>query len=130
MNPYDPYGGGGYGQPPPPPPYGPPGYPPPQGPYPYPPGMYPPAGMYAQPMNDSEATTIFVLGILGLVACQLLGPIAWVKGHTYRKTAMMMGAPVPGLATAGWILGIISTVILGLSLLWIMFVFVIAAVGG
>ncbi len=43
---------------------------------------------------------------------------------------MMMGAPISGLATAGWILGIVGTVFLGLSLLWVMFVFVLAVVGG
>lgn len=89
--------------------------------------MYPPT--YA-PQNDSEATTIFVFGLLGLLACQLFGPVAWIKGHNYRKTMMMMGAPVPGLATAGWILGIVSTAILGLSLLWVVFAVVLAAIGG
>ena len=120
--PYGPLGPPGY----PPSPYGPPG--PPPGPYPH--GGYPPPGMYTPPHDDSEATTIFVLGLLGFLFCQLLAPIAWVKGHGYRKTAMMMGAPISGLATAGWILGIVGTVFLGLSLLWVMFVFVLAIVGG
>lgn len=113
-----------------PPPYGPPGYPPPPGPYPYGPNPYGP-GMYPHtPRDDSEATTIFVLGLLGFMFCQLLAPVAWVKGHAYRKTAIMMGTPVSGLATAGWILGIVGTVLLGLSLVWVMFVFILAAVGG
>ena len=31
--------------------------------------------------EDSQATTILVLGILSLVVCQILGPIAWVMGN-------------------------------------------------
>lgn len=77
--------------------------------------------------NDNEATMIFVLGICSLVLCQLLGPVAWVKGNTYRQTAMIMGTPVSGLATAGWILGMVSSALLGLSLLWIAFVLVVSA---
>lgn len=125
MMPNDPYGPGGPYAPP-GNPYAPPGYPPPG----YPPPMYPPPNPYGvayPPPDNGEAVTVFVLGLLGLVACQLLGPVAWVKGNTIRKTAMIMGAPVPGLATAGWIMGIISTIILGLSILWVMFAFVMAA---
>lgn len=132
MNPYDPR------YPPPPPnPYGAPPGPPPYGgggwgpPPPYPPPMpYSPYGMgYPPPANDSEATTVFVLGLCGLLVCQILAPIAWVKGQTYRSTCMAMGVAPSGLGTAGWILGIVGTVILGLSLLWILFVFMLGALG-
>ncbi len=113
-----------YGYPP-PPPGGPPGY------YPYPPPpYYPPGmGMAPPPRDDGDAVTIFVLGLCGLLVCQLLAPIAWVKGNTYRTTCRMMDVQPNGLATAGWILGIIGTVILGLSFLWVAFVVLVSAAG-
>src|SRR4051812_4342969 len=127
MNPYDPryppppqnpYGGapppyGGYGPPPYPPPYGGGGYPPP---------MYPMQGYGQQMGSEGEATTIFVLGLLGLLVCQILAPIALIKGQTYRSTCRAMGAAPNGLAVAGWIMGIIGTGLLGISLLWVLFV--------
>ena len=49
---------------------------------------------YSSPMSDvqfpadqnqypeqSQATTILVLGILGLILCQVLAPFAWVMGN-------------------------------------------------
>jgi hypothetical protein len=139
MNPYDPryppppqnpYGGGpgGPGGPPPYGGYGPPPYPPPYGGGGYPPPMYPPP-YGAQMGSDGEATTIFVLGLCGLLVCQILAPIALIKGNTYRSTCRAMGVQPNGLATAGWILGIIGTVLLGLTLLWVLFVFLAAAAG-
>ncbi len=125
MNPYDPR------YPPPPPnPYGAPPGPPPYG-APYPPPMpYSPYGMgYPPPANDSEATTIFVLGLCGLLVCQILAPIAWIKGQSYRSTCMAMGVAPSGLGTAGWILGIVGTVMLGLTLVWVLFVLLLGAAG-
>ena len=86
----------------------------PPNPYPYYP---PPAVVYETPQNDSEATTIFILGIVGITACGICAPIAWAKGSTYRKTCQILGTPPNGLATAGWIMGIIGTILIGLSIL-------------
>ena len=47
-----------------------------QYPAPPPPGGYPPSAP-----NHPQAITILVLGILSLVACQVLGPFAWVMGN-------------------------------------------------
>jgi hypothetical protein len=95
-----------------------------------PPAPYSPYGMgYPPPQNDSEATTIFVLGLCGFLVCQLLAPIAWVKGQSYRSTCAAMGVAPSGLATAGWILGIVGTGFLALTLLWVLFVLVLGAVG-
>jgi len=61
------------------------------------------------------ATTIFVLGLLGLLLCQILGIIAWVQGNTYLESCRRLGVQPDGMAVAGRILGIIATIILILS---------------
>jgi uncharacterized membrane protein YjgN (DUF898 family) len=76
--------------------------------------------------TKSEATTVFVLGLLGIVLCQLLAPFAWKKGNTYMSVCMIHGIQPDGLAVAGRILGMIGTVLLGLSLLWFLLVLVMA----
>ena len=72
--------------------------------------------------EDSQATTVLVLGILSLVLCQVLGPIAWVMGNK-ELAGIDAGSRPPqnrGTAQAGRILGIISTVlmIIGIALLF------------
>jgi uncharacterized membrane protein YjgN (DUF898 family) len=76
--------------------------------------------------EDSQATTILVLGILSLVVCQILGPIAWVMGNN-ELAGIDAGRRPPqnrGTAQAGRILGIISTVlmIIGIALLFVFLV--------
>ena len=64
--------------------------------------------------EDSQATTVLVLGILALVLCQVLGPIAWVMGNK-ELAGIDAGLRPPqnrGTAQAGRILGNISTVVL------------------
>lgn len=64
--------------------------------------------------ESSQATTILVLGILSLVICQVLGPIAWSMGNT-ELAAIDAGRRDPAnrsSANAGKILGIIGTVFL------------------
>lgn len=75
----------------------------------------------------SQATTILVLGIIGVVLCQLLGPVAWVMGNNELQ-AIDAGRRAPenrGTANAGRILGIIATVLLAISIL----VVILIAVG-
>lgn len=85
----------------------------------------PPEGqMYPE---QSQATLALVLGIIGLVACQILGPVAWIIGNNELK-AIDEGRRPPenrGNANAGKILGIISTVLLALGLLALFAVLVI-----
>jgi len=79
--------------------------------------------------QDSQATTILVLGILSLVLCQVLGPFAWVMGNK-EVAAIDAGERPPenrGTAQAGRILGIISTVLL---LIGVVFGFVMLAILG
>lgn len=65
----------------------------------------------------SDATTVFILGILGIVLCQILAPFAWAKGNTYRDVCMIHGIQPDGLGTAGRVLGLVGTVLLALNLL-------------
>ena len=67
----------------------------------------------------SQATTALVLGILGIVVCQILGPFAWSIAKKELE-AIDAGRRPPenrGNANAGKILGIIGTVMLGLGIL-------------
>ena len=76
----------------------------------------------------SQATTILVLGILGIVVCGVLGPFAWSMGNK-ELAAIDAGRRPPenrGTANAGRILGIIGTVLLGLGILILIGVFVLA----
>jgi hypothetical protein len=79
--------------------------------------------------EQSQATTILVLGILGLILCQVLAPFAWVMGNK-ELAAIDSGLRSPenrSTANAGKILGIIGTVLLGLGLIaMILFVVIIA----
>jgi uncharacterized membrane protein YjgN (DUF898 family) len=66
----------------------------------------------------SQATTVLVLGILGVVLCQILGPFAWSMGNKELQ-AIDAGRRPPenrGTANAGRILGIVSTVLLAIGI--------------
>ncbi len=81
--------------------------------------------------EDSQATTVLVLGILGLVLCQVLGPFAWVMGNK-EVAAIDAGRRPPenrGTAQAGKILGIISTVMLAVGVAFLAFFIIIAIIG-
>ncbi len=95
-----------------PPAYGaqPPGYgaPPPYG--------YPPMG-YAQ--DHPKATTSLVLGILGIVVCGFIAPFAWRMGkRTDNEIDASQGQfGGRGSAQAGYVLGLIGTILLGIGVL-------------
>jgi hypothetical protein len=66
----------------------------------------------------TQATTALVMGILGLVVCGILAPFAWNMGNK-ELAAIDAGRRPPenrGTANAGRILGIIGTVLLGVSI--------------
>jgi hypothetical protein len=109
-----PYDQGSYGQPP----YD-------QGSYGQPPYGQPPVG-YAP--DHPKATTAMVLGILGIVVCGLVAPFAWRIG---KRTVDEIDASHGqlggrGTAQAGYILGIIGTILLVLGLLIGLLVMVLA----
>lgn len=70
----------------------------------------------------TQATTALVLGILGLVVCGILAPFAWNMGN--KELAAIDAGRRPsenrGTANAGRILGIIGTVLLGVSIVIIL----------
>jgi hypothetical protein len=94
--------------PPPPPPYG--GPPSPYGP--------PPLGFGAP--EHPQATTVLILGILGLVRCQVISPFAWVMGNRVVREIDAAGGQLGGRshANAGRICGIVGTALIGVTLLF------------
>ncbi len=87
-----------------------------QPPYGQPPYGQPPVG-YAP--DHPKATTALVLGILGIVICGIIAPFAWRIG---KQTLVEIDGSNGqlggrGSAQAGYVLGIIGTVLLGLGLL-------------
>lgn len=71
---------------------------------------FPQAGAYPE---ESQATTILVLGILGIICCVPLGIAAWVMGNRELQ-AIDSGRRNPdnrGTANAGRIIGIVATVL-------------------
>ncbi|MEO6605936.1 MAG: hypothetical protein ABIN55_10005 [Aeromicrobium sp.] len=87
----------------------------------------PPPGQYYSPPKHPQATTVLVLGILGLVLCQVVSPFAWSMGNKAQKE--MLASPGAysgdGEINAGRILGIIGTALLALSLLAVVLMLVI-----
>jgi hypothetical protein len=114
-------------QPPPPPP---PEQQPPYGGYP--PNQYgaPPYGGFVPP-DHHQAVTVLILGILGLVLCQLISPFAWVMGNRVVGEIDASGGQLGGRSTAnaGRICGIVGTVLFGLGLLFAVVVIIIAVAG-
>lgn len=95
-------------------------------PPPPPPAGYPgPPPVYA---DTGRATTAFVLGLLGIVLCSLCAPFAWSIGASERRRRMEVGLPPDGMATAGYVMGIIGTILLILGAV-VMLVVALLAVG-
>lgn len=98
------------------------------------PGVPPGYGNLGGPSREHpDGTTVLILGILGIAVCGLLSPIAWVKGGQARREM----AAQPNVTwsnqssvTAGWICGIVGTVLIGLALLaFLLFVVLLVAAG-
>ncbi|MGH9213828.1 MAG: DUF4190 domain-containing protein [Acidimicrobiales bacterium] len=96
-------------------------YPQQQSPYhPYPYGHGYPYGGVEHP----KGTVVLVLGILSIAACQVLGPFAWVMGSKALQEIDMNPAVYSnrGVVQAGRICGIVGTVLLGLTALYLVFI--------
>jgi mannose/fructose/N-acetylgalactosamine-specific phosphotransferase system component IIC len=98
--------------------------------------LYPPPAPPASASASREAVTALVLGILGIVCCGFVAPVAWYLGQNELR-AIREGrgsAAGEGMAMAGKILGMIGTglLILGLivGLLWTLFFGGMAALQG
>ena len=88
-------------------------------------------------MEPHRGTTVLVLGILSILVCNLLGPFAWAMGSADLKKmrAGQMDPTGKGETQAGYICGIVGTVLMGVGLvlivLWfVMFAAVIGGAGG
>ena len=70
-----------------------------------------------------NATMILVLGIVGILCCNFLGPVAWYMGKQELQGIAegRLAATNEGTARAGMILGIIGTCFLVFGILWIFF---------
>jgi hypothetical protein len=93
----------------------------------------PPQGQYGYVRQDHpRATTAMVLGIVGLVLCGLAAPFAWRIGKGAmddidRSQGTLGGR---GQAQAGYVLGIIGTVLLVLSVVFVVVVLVFGLAAG
>ncbi len=124
----------GASPPPPPPGAAPPGQPPP---WPRPPPPWgvgpPPAPLWRQP---HRGVLILVLGILGIVTCTVIGPIAWVMANRDLEEidTGRMDPEGRDMTNIGRILGIVGTCLLGAQLLfglaWLAFLITMVAAGG
>ena len=74
-------------------------------------------------MNKSNAGMILALGICSLVVCALLGPVAWSMGKT--ELARIDAGQVDGTdrswVQAGYVCGIISTVLMAVGAIFLLF---------
>lgn len=88
------------------------------------------SGPPISPSNNKAdgATASLVLGIIGVVLCQLCAPFAWYMGKKAERLVDASGGVLQGRgeATAGKILGIVGCVLLVLA---IIFVIAIVAFG-
>jgi phosphotransferase system glucose/maltose/N-acetylglucosamine-specific IIC component len=98
-------------------------YPPPPPPYGYP--------VYGPQQEHPQATTILILGILSVLLCSFVGPFAWVMGRRALTEIDNSGGMLGGRGSvmAGYICGIIASVLLILGLVIAVVVIVIAVVG-
>lgn len=83
--------------------------------------------MTSMPGSGSTAphrgVLILVLGILSLVVCQLIGPVAWImgKGDLQKIDAGQMDREGRGLTLGGMICGIVATILLiFVILIWVL----------
>jgi hypothetical protein len=86
-------------------------------------------------VEHPNGTTVLVLGILSLVVCQILGPFAWKMGNTALREMDARPDLVysnRGNITAGRIIGIISTALLGLGVFFFVIwgIFAVAVFSG
>ena len=112
--------------------------PPPSGSDPSQPPVQPPMPPYGAPQylpaygpvapDHPQATTVLILGILGLLVCGAIAPFAWVMGNRVvgeidASNGAMGGR---GNAQAGRVCGIVGSVLLGLALVFLLLLVVLA----
>lgn len=92
----------------------------PYGPQDHPPAGYQLPGQQPQVREHPQGTVVLVLGILSIFL-PVLGPVAWVLGRSALKE--VDASPVPAVnrsqLSTGKALGIIGTLLLIMSVLWV-----------
>lgn len=80
-------------------------------------GQVMPAYVPPQYIYTSRATSVLVLGILSLVVCSVMGPIAWAMGNEELRRIDIGQTPglTRGTVVAGRICGIVGTALLVLT---------------
>lgn len=83
----------------------------------------PMGGAVAAKPDNKRALWSLILGIIGIVCCNLAAPFAFFMGRNEVKAidAGQGARENRGMALAGMILGIIGSVLLVLGLIWIVF---------
>ena len=104
--------------------------PPPQSRGDQPPRSPAPTYRYRDLPEPPNATLIFILGLLGVMGvCFILGPIAWMMGSAERARVRAGMYRENGLLTAGYIMGVIASILmiipLVIGLIWIVCVMLI-----
>ncbi len=109
--------------------YPPPGPPPPPPGPPSPPPGSPPGPWATPPPNSGKAIAALVLGILGIVSCQVLGIAAIVLGRQANDEIAASGGLLggDGFAKAGVIMGWVAVALLVLTVVGFILFFVTAA---
>ncbi len=76
-------------------------------------------------VQPHRGTIILVLGILSLVVCGIMGPIAWVMGNTDLRemAAGRMDRSGEGATQAGRICGMIATILMIVGLVFSIVIF-------
>lgn len=66
------------------------------------------------PVEHPHATTVLILGVLGLLCCGILGPIAWVMGKRALNQIEWSQGTIGGRSQilVGYVLGIVATVLM------------------
>lgn len=93
--------------------------------YPDPSAAYAPSYSVSPPTN-TNAIVALVLGIIGLVVCQLTGPAALLFGLKARREIRTTGEQGDGMALAGVITGAIATALLALAVVALIVIVIIA----
>ncbi|TCK00462.1 hypothetical protein [Nocardia alba] len=73
-----------------------------------------PQAYYGPPPEHPQATTVLVLGVLGMSLCSFCAPFAWLKGRSVLAEIDGSGGRIGGRTQvyAGYILGIVGTCLL------------------
>jgi TRAP-type C4-dicarboxylate transport system permease small subunit len=90
-----------------------------------------PPAIPASAQQSSKATMALVLGVLGIICCGLLAPVAWYMANDELKSidAGRIADSNRGMAQVAKILGIIGTILLGLAILWVVLFGGMATIG-